>query len=1338
MKKKLLAFILSLISVFQLIPVFAAGESAAYDPFNGDKDVNVVYFGGSITYADGWRVEIGKHLKEQYEGIVEGRTIKNHNAAVGGTDSLYGLMRLDKDVISLNPDMVFVEFALNDGSRPLDESAKTVEGIVRRLQSLENPPIIVFVYTHSANMSPNNKAAYEEIAQYYNIPQIDFRERFIEMGFSEDTTDARINYYYSEDKVHPNGKGHAEWSDYAIGLMTNEPQKYFRHPLIKKSPKRKDNYSWIDADYITAAKAYNDGIVTGNGVETSADSLFIQPGGSLSMTVDANALTVLANRSAKGAVLKIDVNGNNAANPDSSYSGAMDMVAYSTTSLNGGEKIDFSVADTEKNPFEIKGFFTSGKNTLEYPSSYPQGFKVNTWTDTSDDLDNQNNAKEKTHFELLENLGLLDGCGNVSEDDTITRAQYACILANMFKYHDNSGDQWKNEFFSETTENGTSGQNTKEASDIFVDVPADSMYYNYIIYCKAIGLMDGVGDDKFSPNTVMTLKQSIKTIIDILGYKKMLTEAGGYPNAYVYMAEDLDLKENVSAGYDDNITYKDFAQVLYNVLDAQMTEWTFGRKTTFSKSNDTFAETVLDLEKVSGRMLQNQYTDFSGEVSKKYISVNGVKLALSDKNKKYNDYIARDVEVYYGKESDEAVYLTLSGKDTTFVLNQDNNPSFKNNVITYKDGNTKKTKRIKNGAYVIYNGIAIPSYDNNHFDITNGTITLISGTDSSVYDVVVIDNYEDWYITGIDNDKKQIYLKEKQSIDFEHDEIISAVNEDFNDIYFEDIEAGYIISVAANGKYKKLRYSKSVIESFNVSSVKRDDEYTTISDGETGYKVENKYINDKDFATLTSGNAYKLYLNTFKNVVWVESMYANEVLTGVLHRVVTDEYNEDKVYLKISGQEGPAKNYIPAEKIVFKDDKAQKKTYKYDGKIKDALGTYSGLIRYKLNDKDEVVYIERPLTDMTIQSTDGQPYDYNAIYNPVYERFQYSSNWTPMGTQYYFANDKLKSYFDAANITLFYKNDNGDYECIRNDVSILYGHYKMKLYGTSKKIPYTEYAVCDGNLSNNKTSNKQPLYIVKNVYEGICGPDDEPGVIVEAYKVANGAVTEVKLASVTGDARSEDGTPISLFDECKDMPESRDNEGKHNKYKVETGDIICVETKDYDKEMAKKVYMIYKANDTAHKSSPKAKQGWLAGTTSVFDSTKKYNNPYLFTTSTVTDVNDVDSAFNMDTGAEALKTRYGVKIMLGSVVSCNRNIIHITTKDLTASDYNYGVDGYYENWITYAEQRNASVDYSSETPVVKVLTNDEIRPYDSYGNNCSRALVIMESNSIRAVIILNY
>lgn len=1348
MKKKLLAFILSLISVFQLIPVFAE-DAGAYDPFNGDKEVNIVYFGGSITYAEGWRVEMGRYLKEQYEGIVEGRTITNHNAAVGGTNSLYGLMRLNRDVISLDPDMVFLEFALNDGGRPLDESAKTVEGIVRRLQSLDNPPIIVFVYTHSANMSPNNKAAYEEIAQYYSIPEIDFRERFIQMGFSEDTIDARINYYYSEDKVHPNGKGHAEWSDYAISLMTSNPQKYFRHPLIKRNPKRTDNYSWIDADYVTAAKAYNDGIITGNGAETSGDSLFIQPGGNLSMKVGGNAFTVLANRSAKGSVLKIDVNGKNAANPDSSYTGAMDMVAYSTASLNGGEQIDFSVADTEENPFEIKGFFTSDKNTAEYPLSYPEGFKVNKWTDTSDDFDEQNKEEEKTHFELLENLGLLDGCNNPSKDDILTRADYACILANMFKYHNNSDEQWRNEFFPAITETGTTEQNAKEDSNLFVDVSIDSIYYDYISYCKSVGLMNGIGDGRFSPDTAMTLKQSVKTILDILGYKKALTEAGGYPNAYVYVAEDLNLKKNISAGYDDNITYKDFAQLLYNALDAQMTEWTLsGKSAGFAKTNNTFAEKVLGLEKISGRMLQNQYTDFSGEVSEKYISVNGVKLTLTGKNKKYNDYLARDVVVYYNKDDNEAVYLTLSGKDTTFVLTQDNNPSFESNVITYEEGNKSKTIRIKNGAYVIYNGIAIPSYDSSNFDITNGTITLISAKGSNVYDVVVIDNYEDWYITGIDNDNQQIYLKEsklidsssgaityvKQSIDFDDDEIISAVDAELNDIDFKDIEKGYIISIAANGKYIKLRYSKNIIESFSVSNIQHDDEYTIISDGYTRYKVENKYIDNEDFAVLKSGNAYNLYLNTFKNVVWVDNLFVNEVLTGVLQNVVRAEDNEGKVLLKISGQEGATKNYIQAEKIVLKDENAQRKTYKDDGKLFGALETYTGFIRYKVNDKEEVVYIERPLTDRNIQSIDGQPYDYNKIYSVGNsEDFYYVTNWSAakMGSEHCFINDKLRSYFDVNNITVFYKNDNDDYKCLINAGFVSSSTYKMKLYGTNKKIPYAEYAVCDGTLSNKKTQN-HPIYIVKKVYGGICGTDDEPGVIVEAYKVADRAVTEVKILSIMGDAISAAGTPISLFDECKDMLETA------NRYKVEAGDIIYVETKDDDKEMARRVYMIYKANDTEH-ILPGAKPGWLAGTNTVFDTGSKYNNPYLFSTSIASSVDSTDSAFSMSSAADAMKMRpYGVKITLGSVVSCDNDILHITTQDLTARNYIEGDGSYFENWISYSDGKNASVDYSLKTPAVKVLTNDEIRPYDSYGKNCSRALVMTESASIRAVIILNY
>src|SRR5260221_612405 len=75
------------------------------------KPVTVAYFGGSITAANGWRPKTFAWLHERYPKVA----FTEVNAAIGGTGSDLGAFRLGHDVLSHKPDLVFVEFAVNDG-----------------------------------------------------------------------------------------------------------------------------------------------------------------------------------------------------------------------------------------------------------------------------------------------------------------------------------------------------------------------------------------------------------------------------------------------------------------------------------------------------------------------------------------------------------------------------------------------------------------------------------------------------------------------------------------------------------------------------------------------------------------------------------------------------------------------------------------------------------------------------------------------------------------------------------------------------------------------------------------------------------------------------------------------------------------------------------------------------------------------------------------------------------------------------------------------------------------------------------------------------------------------
>lgn len=74
------------------------------------QPVRIAYLGGSITEMDGWRRLSREWLQAQYPAC----TFSETHAAIGGTGSSLGVYRVGEHVLKYDPDLVFVEFAVND------------------------------------------------------------------------------------------------------------------------------------------------------------------------------------------------------------------------------------------------------------------------------------------------------------------------------------------------------------------------------------------------------------------------------------------------------------------------------------------------------------------------------------------------------------------------------------------------------------------------------------------------------------------------------------------------------------------------------------------------------------------------------------------------------------------------------------------------------------------------------------------------------------------------------------------------------------------------------------------------------------------------------------------------------------------------------------------------------------------------------------------------------------------------------------------------------------------------------------------------------------------------
>ncbi|MDQ1085467.1 lysophospholipase L1-like esterase [Siphonobacter sp. SORGH_AS 1065] len=160
----------------QLVKV-RAGLPHFFEKIKTKEKVRIGYLGGSITEASGgWRDQSLQWLQKQYPQA----TFTGINAGVGGTGSDLGVFRVEPQVLALKPDLVFVEFAVNDQGKKPEQIYRAMEGIVRKIWR-QNPAIdICFVYTLTADLAPYYQRqelppaalAMEEIAEHYDVPGV--------------------------------------------------------------------------------------------------------------------------------------------------------------------------------------------------------------------------------------------------------------------------------------------------------------------------------------------------------------------------------------------------------------------------------------------------------------------------------------------------------------------------------------------------------------------------------------------------------------------------------------------------------------------------------------------------------------------------------------------------------------------------------------------------------------------------------------------------------------------------------------------------------------------------------------------------------------------------------------------------------------------------------------------------------------------------------------------------------------------------------------------------------------------------------------------------------------
>lgn len=203
-----------------------------------DKKLTIGYYGGSITEGAGassdatcWRGRTTTWFKENYPDC----EIREIQAAIGGTGSSLGIFRCDRDLLAKKPDLVFMEYSVNDGCGDYDEITADSETIVRKIYDSNPYADIIYVHTTTKGLSERiakggeyiARTAHSAVMHRYGIPQIDMGEILRDAIVSGDGDWLRL----TKDSVHPNDDGYAIYAKAVAEFLSEQ--------LAKAVPERK-------------------------------------------------------------------------------------------------------------------------------------------------------------------------------------------------------------------------------------------------------------------------------------------------------------------------------------------------------------------------------------------------------------------------------------------------------------------------------------------------------------------------------------------------------------------------------------------------------------------------------------------------------------------------------------------------------------------------------------------------------------------------------------------------------------------------------------------------------------------------------------------------------------------------------------------------------------------------------------------------------------------------------------------------------------------------------------------------------------------------------------------
>lgn len=513
-------------------------------------------------------------------------------------------------------------------------------------------------------------------------------------------------------------------------------------------------------------------------------------------------------------------------------------------------------------------------------------------------------------------------------------------------------------------------------------------------------------NDRFSPEQTIAPAEALKILVRAMNYELIAESKGGYPAGDLYVANKLDITEDVdmsAEGLDRNNAYK----LLFNAVCAPTLEQiSFGDSEEYEKSGESLFESVYDITFVEGIVTRTAYNTLSGNESRDLgdiVEIDGKSYRANTGNWDLLGCMARAfVADTNGGGLDEVVYLTdLSEKITVNLGNFENRAS---NEITYwkADGTKITREKLSSNCQYIYNGRKISTNIDLYLKKGAGNIVLADNDSDGTYDVVFINSYS--YITATGFDTLGKVVGDKYSSEFTlklADIPYIVVDENGAESDAIDIANGDVLRVekSLDGGFVKLAKIGSALSGV-VSEINTAEGTIVIDDTE--------YIMSDYFKKLSINKVSLLSevsLVCDGNVIVSAVADGDDMMYGYFIGAKWQDGMETELLVKIFDQYGKFGEYTVRDKVIIDAVRGNDRDAFYNAV---GGGTEHQLVRYGLDGNGELRAIDF--------ATDVLP-DVPGVYNDPLNKL--TSYTFPSNGRYKSGIASMSAFYNVASSIVF-------------------------------------------------------------------------------------------------------------------------------------------------------------------------------------------------------------------------------------------------------------------------------------------------------------------------------